>query len=185
MSFFDNKEVRKTVRMTGECGENYIRTNPGGVKETTLTHHTFFTTKVIPKLDKLIDDKNMGKMRDMTEELATAVFSDGWTTVDHHPIVNIMMGVRSLTSLRASIETMGEEKTMDFLAVLIVEHIKQIGEDRVFVVCMDGSCKGVFVFIQKEFPWVQCFVCSAHGMDGFLKNVGSSSESIRTPSGAL
>jgi hypothetical protein len=48
MSFFDNKEVRKTVRMTTECGENYISTQPGGVKETTLPH--------LPKLDKVIDD---------------------------------------------------------------------------------------------------------------------------------
>ena len=29
MSFFDNKEVRKTVLMTTECAENYIRTNQG------------------------------------------------------------------------------------------------------------------------------------------------------------
>jgi hypothetical protein len=38
----------------------------------------------------------MGKMREMAEELAAAVFSDGWTAVNHHPIVNIIMGVRSL-----------------------------------------------------------------------------------------
>jgi hypothetical protein len=31
---------------------------------------------------------------------------------------------------------MGEEKTMDFIAALIVQHIKEIGEGRVFVVCM-------------------------------------------------
>ncbi len=65
MSFFDRKEVHKTDLMTTECGKNYIMTKPGDVKETTLTHHTFFTTKLIPKLDKLIDDKNMGKMREM------------------------------------------------------------------------------------------------------------------------
>ena len=45
MSFFDNK---------------------GGVKEPTLPHHTYFTTKIIPTLDKLIDEKNMGRMRVMT-----------------------------------------------------------------------------------------------------------------------
>jgi hypothetical protein len=56
MSFFDNPEVRKTVLMTSECGQNYI----------------------IPKLDKLIDEKNMGKMREMTRDLTTAVFNDGW-----------------------------------------------------------------------------------------------------------
>jgi hypothetical protein len=96
MSFFDNPEVHKTVLMTTECDQNYIRTKPGGVKEPTLTHHTFFTTKLITKLDKLIDEKNMGKMREMTSDLAATVFSDGWTTVNHHPIVNIIMGVRSL-----------------------------------------------------------------------------------------
>ncbi len=41
---------------------------------------------------------------------------------------------------------------------------------RVFVVCMDGVYKGVFVLIQKECPSV---------MDGFLNNIGSSVESIR------
>ncbi len=60
MSLFDNPEVHKTVLMTAECGQNYIRTKPGGVKEPTLPHRTFFTTKLIPKLDHLIDDKNMG-----------------------------------------------------------------------------------------------------------------------------
>ncbi len=61
MSFFDNPEVCKAVLITTECGQNYIRTKPGGVKESTLTHHTFFTTKLIPKLDKSIDDKYMEK----------------------------------------------------------------------------------------------------------------------------
>jgi hypothetical protein len=130
MSFFDNPQVHKTVLMTTECGQNYIRTKlckPGGVKEPTLTRLTFFTTKLIPKLDKLIDEKNMGKMREMTRDLTTTVFSDVWTTVNHHPIVNIIMGVRSLHTLRASIDTMGQEKTMDFITALILEHIKQIG----------------------------------------------------------
>jgi hypothetical protein len=64
MSFFDNPKVRKDVLMTSECGQNYIRTKPGGVKEP-------ITTTIIPKLDKLIDDKNMGKMREMTRDLTT------------------------------------------------------------------------------------------------------------------
>jgi hypothetical protein len=181
MSFFDNPEVWKTVLMTTECGQNYIRTKPGGVKEPTLPHRTFFTTKLIPKLDHLIDDKK-GKMREMTCDLTAVVFNDGWTTVNHHPIVNIIIGdigCEFSDTLRASIDTMGQEKTMDFITALILEHIKEIGEDRVFVVCMDGSCKGDFVLIQEKCPWVQCFVCMAHGIDGFLKNVGCSNESIR------
>jgi hypothetical protein len=45
INFFDNKELRKVVRIAAECGENYIKTKPGDVKETTLPHHTYFTTK--------------------------------------------------------------------------------------------------------------------------------------------
>ena len=48
-------------------------------------------------------------------------------------------GVRSLHTLRDSIGKMGEEKTMDFIDTLILEHIKEIGEGRVFVLCMDGD----------------------------------------------
>ena len=68
---------------------------------------------------------------------------------------------------------------MDFITFFILEHIKEIGAGRVLVVCLDGTCKGAFVLIQKECPWVHCFVCPTHGMDVFLKNVGSSVESIR------
>jgi hypothetical protein len=65
----------------------------------------------------------MGKMRVMTPELGTVMFSDGLTTVNHHPIVNINMGVRSLYTLRSSIDTMGQEKTMDFITDLVLEYI--------------------------------------------------------------
>ena len=68
---------------------------------------------------------------------------------------------------------------MEFIADLILQHIKEIGEGRVFAVCMDGSCKGAFVLIQKVFPWVQCFVYPTHVIDNFLKNVGTSAESIK------
>ena len=68
----------------------------------------------------------------MTQELATVVFIDRWTTVNHHPIVNIIMGVRSLYTLRSSIDTIAEEKTMDFITVRILEHIEKICVGRGF-----------------------------------------------------
>ena len=72
LSKFHDEQVRKVVHMTSECPENYIKTKPGGVKETTLTYHTFFTNQLIPKLDKFIDNKNIGTMRDDSR-------TGGWT----------------------------------------------------------------------------------------------------------
>jgi hypothetical protein len=34
---------------------------------------------------------------------------------------------------------MGQEKTMEFITVLILQLIKEIGEGRVFTVCMNGA----------------------------------------------
>jgi hypothetical protein len=42
---------------------------------------------------------------------------------------------------------MGQEKTMEFITALILQHIKEIGEGRVFAVCMDGVCKGILSFL--------------------------------------
>ncbi len=72
----------------------------------------------------------MGKMREMTRELVAAVFSDGWTVVNHHPIVNIIMGVRSLHTLRASIDTMGQEKT---------KVVKVLAKDALFLESFQNS----------------------------------------------
>ena len=87
--------------------------------------------------------------------------------------------MRHLYTLRAAIDTMGEEKSMDYVADLMVEHIKTVGLGRVIGVSMDSACKRAFAKIRVLLPWIQCFVCVGHGMDGFLKNVGSPKEYIR------
>ena len=104
MSFFDNEEVHKSVLMTAECPENYRRTKPGGVKETTVLYHTFFTTKLIPKLDNHRSQEHGEDEGNDTREDSCSFqgrMSTGWTVVNHHPIVNIIMGVSSLYILRA------------------------------------------------------------------------------------
>jgi hypothetical protein len=163
LRFFDNKEVRKAVLMTAQCGPNCISTSPGGKKTTSLPHRTYVTTRLIPALDKTLDDKNMAKMAKMLEDLGGMILSDGWQSTSHHPIVNVILGARSFFSLRAAVDTMGEDKTMDFIADLIVQHIREIGPEKIVAVCMDGACKGAFDKIRAVFPWIQCFVCPGHG----------------------
>ena len=79
----------KKARVSNDRQFKIVRTRDevaGGVKEITLPHRTYFITKLIPKLDKFIDLKNMGNVREMTEEMTVAFCSDGWTAVNQ--IVN-------------------------------------------------------------------------------------------------
>jgi hypothetical protein len=74
MRLFDNPEVRKTVLMTTECGQNYIRTKPGGVKEPTLTHHTF-TTKIITRPFDQVRSESCRVSRTLTHQLEVGTTS--------------------------------------------------------------------------------------------------------------
>ena len=44
---------------------------------------------------------------------------------------------------------------------------------------MDGACFGAFIFITAKFPWIHCFICPPHSIDGFMKNVCSDKAVIR------
>ena len=47
--------------------------------------------------------------------------------------------------------------------------------------------KDTFPIIQVQLPWVQCFVCPSHDIDGFIKNALSDSDTtmIRIQTNAM
>ena len=44
---------------------------------------------------------------------------------------------------------------------------------------MDGACKAAFPLIQEKAPHVLTFICPAHSIDNFMKNVFSDKPTIR------
>ena len=63
--------------------------------------------------------------------------------------------------------------------LLLVTEIRTLDQENVFSFTMDGACKGAFPIIQERLPWVQCFVCPSHTIDGFIKNALSDTSTIR------
>jgi hypothetical protein len=179
ISIVEKDEFRRAVLMSSQCGSQAISQQPGFVKDTTLPRRTTFTEKLIPELDEKLDKMNMERINGLLTKLSGIIISDGWKSTQHRPILNIILGVLGHSTLRAAIDTTGSDKTMRYIADLIIKYINEIGPGKIFAVCMDGACKGAFPLIREEFPWIQTFVCPSHGVDNFLKNVGSSNEFIR------
>ena len=63
--------------------------------------------------------------------------------------------------------------------------MRTLGQENVFSCTMDGACKGAFPIIQAQLPWVQCFVCPSHTIDGFIKNALSDTATIRIQANAM
>ena len=61
----------------------------------------------------------------------------------------------------------------------MVTEMHTLVQENDFSCTMDGACRGAFPIIQEQLPWVQCFVCLTHAIDGFIKNALSDTSAIR------
>jgi hypothetical protein len=179
LKLVDNKLFRKAVRMTAQCGQQAVTQTKGGGSDTTLPHRTTFSQRIIPAIDAKLDADNMLRMKSMIEKQGVTATSDGWLNTAARPIINALISVNGLLTLRLATDTSGEDKTMPYIFSIMERVIEEVCPKNVFAVVMDGACKGAFTLIQAKYPWIQCFVCPSHGIDGFLKNVCSDKEDIR------
>ena len=81
-----------------------------------------------------------------------------------------------------SVDTLGATKDAAFIADFIGEVIVSKGSHNIVAVCMDGACKASFALITVKFPHVFRYICPAHSLDNFMKNVSSENEKIKVKS---
>ena len=179
MKIFDDPHFRKAVMKTASCGEQSITLGKGGKRDTTMPHRTTYSKRILPATDARLDAENMARMRPKYKKVGATLMSDGWVSTSGRPIINIILGVDGLLTLRVAVDTSGKDKTMQYIFELLEKVIEDIGPENIFSVVMDGACKGAFPLIRGKYPHIQCFVCPSHGLDGFLKNACSDKEDIR------
>ena len=79
-------------------------------------------------------------------------------------------------------DTSGHIKDAQFIADFVCEVIHDKGPENIVAVCMDGACKASFSLITAKYEHVFCFICPAHSVDNFLKNVCSDLDKIKLKS---
>jgi hypothetical protein len=185
LKIFSDPLFRLAVCKTAQCGEQAVTQDREGKKGTTLPRRSTFSEKIIPATDARLDAENMRRMKSLIEKQGSTLSSDGWQNTADKPIVNVLLGVDGLLTLRLAVDTSGQDKTMPYIFSIIERVIEEVGPENVFAVVMDGACKGAFPLIREKYSWIQCFVCPSHGIDGFLKNVCSDKEDIRMQANAM
>ena len=173
----DDPEFRAAVAMTARAGLHYLE--KGDPK---LPHRKFMTQKVLPALDAKLDAKICKKIDGLIKETGAMLISDGWTSITYRPIINALLSTAVGSQLIKALDTSCQIKDKEFIADFICELIELKGPENIVAVCMDGACKGSFPLITARYQHVFCFVCPAHSIDNFLKNVCSDKQSIKVKS---
>jgi hypothetical protein len=181
-SLVDDPLFRKALVTTARMGQSAVCMGKGtalGKRDTTLPHRVTFSTKIIPATDKRLDEEGMARLKPRMKKVGGTLMSDGWQSTTNKPVINVILGVDGMLSLRLAADCSGQDKTMSFICDLLCNVIEQLGSSNIFSVVMDGACKGAFPLIRGKYPHIQCFTCPAHGLDGFIKNICGSKEEIQ------
>jgi hypothetical protein len=104
-----------------------------------LSHRHTFSRKIIPATDKRLDEEDMSRLK---------------------TVINVILGVDGMLSLRLATDCSGADKTMTFICDLLCKVIDELGPENIFSVVMDGTCKGAFPLNRDKYPHVQC--CYPH-----------------------
>lgn len=150
LDLLDEPEFRTALTLTAKCGT--LNLLPGGVLQ--VPRRKKLTTKILPELDKELDESIRNKIGGIIEHTGVMLMSDGWTNVQNRPILNVIAACPLGSYFIEALDTSGETKDAVFTADFMKGHIKRFGPEKVVAVCMDGACKASFPLIEEDFPQV-------------------------------
>ena len=175
----DDPCFRSAITMTARAGTQYVDAQKGTCK---LPHRNYMQTNVLPALDKKLITLVESKIEGLLQLTGAMIISDGWTSVQARAIVNALLATPAGIMFLEALDTSGNTKDARFIADFIIKIIETRGPANIVAVCMDGACTSSFKFINEKYPHVFCFICPAHSLDNFLKNVFSDKEKIKMKS---
>jgi hypothetical protein len=102
-----------------------------------LPHRQTFTRKIIPATDKRLDEENMARLKSKMQKVGGTIMSDGWQSTTSRPIINVILGVDGMLSLRLATDCSGKDKTMEFICDLVSKVIEDLGHLKAAVEAKD------------------------------------------------
>jgi hypothetical protein len=183
--FFSEPLVRKAILVTAQCADSIITFSSTYGKDTILPRRTTWTAKILTETDDRLHQGAMRVLTPLYKEIGACFMGDGCQSTSNRPILNILAASDGFINVCRAFDASGQDKNMSFIANSMVAEMRTLGQENVFSYTMDGTCKGAFPIIQDQLPWVQCFVCPSHTIDGFIKNALSDTVTIRIQVNAM
>ena len=168
LQLVDSQAFRDTLTLAARCGANYLVHEGGKVTDCKAPHRTDMTSQYVPVVDAVVAEDMEACVLGGATDTGGIVISDGGTDVCSSPYVNgIFVTPDGAIHLEAT-NCAGVIKDKKFIADTIIRLIYKVGPRNVTGVCMDGACRSSFALIEKEFPWVCCYICTTHSINNSI-----------------
>ena len=132
--------------------------------------------RVAGPLLRAVHDKTkaqVARAHAIAEEGGVTVTSDGVTSRQRMPIINVMEVSGGCSVFVTAQDCSGHIKDGQFIADILINHINSKKDPRSVVsVCMDNATRSAWPIIEKACPWVVCHPCTAHVLDLLLEDIG-------------
>lgn len=101
---------------------------------------------------------------DILETTGCTLASDGWSSVDNRPLLNVMLVTPKGACFRKAIDTSGQVKDAEYVAGVVEEAINEAGAENIVQVVMDGAavCIAAGRILEDRFRNITFTRCTAH-----------------------
>jgi hypothetical protein len=154
---------KKAVKMTLEMRSSYLPPSYHDIRKRLLneTKH---------KIKAQIVERTKMFIRTYDTTLA----GDGWSSVNNHPLLNMMCVSLAGEEFLGAIDTSGHMKDAVYIADVIKRYLIEVGPENVVQVCTDNAnvmCKAVSI-VQQQWPPLYFQGCMAHALNLLLQDWG-------------
>ena len=157
-----NRFVMEGLRKVALVGPSYVPPTAEAVEDELLVAEK-----------KRVSEQVAARRETVSKVTGTTIVSDGATTVDKRPIINILEVCAGCVEFRVALDCSGKVKDKEYIAQLIIDDIVSRPDPKSVVqVLMDNATRGSWPLIEAACPWVTVGPCAPHCLDLELEDIG-------------
>jgi hypothetical protein len=153
---------KKAVKMTSEMRTSYLPPSYHDIR------------KRLPNETK---HKIKAQIAERTKMfISVTLAGDGWSSVNNHPLLNMMCVSPAGEEFLGAIDTSSHMKDVVYIADVIKRYLIEVGPENVVQVCTDNAStmRKVVSIVQQQWPHLYFQGCMAHTLNLLLQDWGLS-----------
>lgn len=161
-SVIENKYFKEAIAAVVKVGPGYRPPGRRAISEGLLANEV---VNVSCKLDSFKAQLSI---------TGATLVSDGWTNVQNRAIINFLLVTPDGAMFVDGVDTTGQIKDADFIAIELTKRIESIGSDNIVQVVTDsaGNCVAARNKLAVKYPSIVFSPCTAHCIDLLLEDIG-------------
>jgi hypothetical protein len=154
---------KKAVKMTSEMSSSYLPPSYHDIRK-----------RLLNETKHKIKSQIAERMKMFIRTYGATLAGDGWSSVNNHPLLNMMYVSPVGEEFLEAIDTSGHMKDAVYITDVIKKYLIEVGPENVVQVCTDNArvMRKIMSIIQQQWPHLYFQGCMAHALNLLLQDWG-------------